>query len=591
MILATDFKRGHTTVASVRLAFPSLFPKKKRWSRGVSGEQSKSNNMRGSLDDSFLSNFLTNIKNLPQRGRQTLRMRKVPRIHPDPTGNTITSKPNDEHLQLVLNLVIECADVGYSAKPLRNHQQWSVLAKEEFYEQGKLEMSMGIPISTNCDIKHDHTWSKSQRAFLSFYGAPKFRALSRFCNKTKLYVDLMEKNYNFWGGSIMTRSSSDEVSTKSSEAVGLESTSFVTLRKTLNESNPNFRLALKKVRERVMSSESGEKEKSILSNVIQMGSNMLQRGYKAMKKMPKNERNTNWYNNQLNQIGETYAKYIQCIEPFPEFDSTNVMDTWPIKKIQALTVATRKIEDETRKIANKVEACIEEAQENKNVGYLNFKIRVFDKNMYFETRTFEGTPEKMLKDQDEGSPVIDALLGFDTYRAILDDQSWYERHVLNLFETLASYREHVKPCPNFDRLEALQEWCYEELIPVRQMKQALEKETESIVEKINELLVRASKAKVESLSFKARIVRVKGQQNIVQFNGTPNNLMSENGETIKSELMNTDMYSFLIDHSRAKKAVDDGESILFKGEFPERRQSHSDRRSNNSSSGERRETG
>jgi len=104
---------------------------------------------------------------------------------------------------------------------------------------------MGIPISRNCDIKYAHNWSKSQRAFLSFYGAPKFRALSKFCGKTKLYTDLMEKNFNFWGGTIMVNT--EESSKTCDDDVKSYANSFTALKESLNKSNPNFRLALKRV--------------------------------------------------------------------------------------------------------------------------------------------------------------------------------------------------------------------------------------------------------------------------------------------------------------------------------------------------------
>ena len=72
MILATDFKRGHKTVASIRLAFPSLFPRRRRWSR--SGGTVEHDRQRRSMDENFLSKMITNVTNM---SRKTLQMRKV----------------------------------------------------------------------------------------------------------------------------------------------------------------------------------------------------------------------------------------------------------------------------------------------------------------------------------------------------------------------------------------------------------------------------------------------------------------------------------------------------------------------------------
>ena len=173
-----------------------------------------------------------------------------------------------------------------------------------------------------------------------------------------MYIEYME--FNFWGGTLAT-SDSKESENEETKSCASKPASFVALRSSLDETSPHFRNALQKIRERKAVQDLESTKSSLISNVFSMGSKMIQN---AMKN-PKTERNADWYNNELNKLGNMYWEYIKNIQPFKEFDSLNVMDTWSIKKMQSLSVYSRKIEDGTRKIANKIEAMIESAQGDK----------------------------------------------------------------------------------------------------------------------------------------------------------------------------------------------------------------------------------
>jgi len=301
---------------------------------------------------------------------------------------------------------------------------------------------------------------------------------------------------------------------------------------------------------------------------------MLQKGYNAIKN-PKQERNTEWYNNRLHEIGMAYSNYIQSIQPFEGFDDLNVMDTWSIKKMTLLSERSRKIEDDTRRIANKIESVIEDAKQEKGVGVLSFQIRVFNKDMLFETKRFEGTPETLLGYEDEQdkntgeieSSLMNMLLGFETHRTMMDGPSWYERHLINLFDLVAIFRKNLKPFPNFKHISALQEWSFEKVSPVQNLKDKIEKQTERSRKKISDLLALASRKGIKSLDFRVQVVPSRGQQKNLHFKGPPKNLVSENyGEMIDDVLVNVDTYSFLQDHSEAKKELNKNSSILFGGD-------------------------
>ena len=88
-----------------------------------------------------------------------------------------------ERLAAVLSLVVECADLAHPARPLLQHQRWSVLVTEEFHAQGDAETELGLPLSPLCDSTPQDAvaFGKSQRGFIDFVVAPKLRTLATIC--------------------------------------------------------------------------------------------------------------------------------------------------------------------------------------------------------------------------------------------------------------------------------------------------------------------------------------------------------------------------------------------------------------------------
>ena len=76
-----------------------------------------------------------------------------------------TMGESDEDRLLTMQMLIKCADVSHPARALPVHEEWSNRITEEFYAQGDLEASMGLPISPLCDRKA-HNLAKSQIGFI-----------------------------------------------------------------------------------------------------------------------------------------------------------------------------------------------------------------------------------------------------------------------------------------------------------------------------------------------------------------------------------------------------------------------------------------
>jgi hypothetical protein len=88
----------------------------------------------------------------------------------------------------VFKIMMKASDIGHAAKTLELHEKWCRLVIEEFYEQGDLEKSLGIPVSMYCD-RETTDISKSQAGFIKNIVYPLFCSLNSI-----LLSELIESN-------------------------------------------------------------------------------------------------------------------------------------------------------------------------------------------------------------------------------------------------------------------------------------------------------------------------------------------------------------------------------------------------------------
>lgn len=53
-------------------------------------------------------------------------------------------------------LIVHACDISHPAKPFELHEKWTYQVLEEFFRQGDLEQSMGLPYSPLCDRNTTH---------------------------------------------------------------------------------------------------------------------------------------------------------------------------------------------------------------------------------------------------------------------------------------------------------------------------------------------------------------------------------------------------------------------------------------------------
>lgn len=100
----------------------------------------------------------------------------------------------------LFKLIIKAADIGHAAKNIELHEKWCNLVIQEFYEQGDLEKSLGIPVSMYCD-RETTDISKSQAGFIKNIVHPLFVSLNAVLSSYQIEekcVHQLIANQIFW---------------------------------------------------------------------------------------------------------------------------------------------------------------------------------------------------------------------------------------------------------------------------------------------------------------------------------------------------------------------------------------------------------
>mmetsp|Transcript_31613 Transcript_31613/g.73738 ORF Transcript_31613/g.73738 Transcript_31613/m.73738 type:complete len:913 (-) Transcript_31613:167-2905(-) len=100
----------------------------------------------------------------------------------------------------VLSFMLKCCDVSHSTKPFNLHLAWTLRISCEFFDQGDLEVDLGLQCSPFCD-RHATNIAESQRGFFDFIVSPLFNAMDEFLNNSQFRMEVLhelETNNAFW---------------------------------------------------------------------------------------------------------------------------------------------------------------------------------------------------------------------------------------------------------------------------------------------------------------------------------------------------------------------------------------------------------
>ncbi|KAI9203251.1 uncharacterized protein BJ171DRAFT_425473 [Polychytrium aggregatum] len=105
---------------------------------------------------------------------------------------------NKADRKIMLNMAIKCADVNNPTKPLEQSKRWTELIMEEFFRQGDIERSRGIPISMFMN-RETTDIPKCQIGFIDFIAQPLFDAWYSFMQEDiQILMDNIKGNKNYW---------------------------------------------------------------------------------------------------------------------------------------------------------------------------------------------------------------------------------------------------------------------------------------------------------------------------------------------------------------------------------------------------------
>ncbi|KAI9224409.1 hypothetical protein BC828DRAFT_373575 [Blastocladiella britannica] len=101
--------------------------------------------------------------------------------------------------QLIMEISIKCADVSNPTRPPELSKKWTELVMREFYQQGDIERSLGIPISRFMDREQPGV-GKCQLGFIEFVVAPLYETWDSYMNEEHVFPGLehLQSNRDFW---------------------------------------------------------------------------------------------------------------------------------------------------------------------------------------------------------------------------------------------------------------------------------------------------------------------------------------------------------------------------------------------------------
>ena len=99
----------------------------------------------------------------------------------------------DEERQLMMNIILHCADISNAVKPNALYVKWASRVLEEFFNQGDRERSKGLPISPMMDRESTST-ALSQINFMEFVIAPLYVQFAAIFPRTAFLLARLIQN-------------------------------------------------------------------------------------------------------------------------------------------------------------------------------------------------------------------------------------------------------------------------------------------------------------------------------------------------------------------------------------------------------------
>jgi GAF domain-containing protein len=105
---------------------------------------------------------------------------------------------NYRHRQLLMHILLKCADVSNVTKPFSVSRQWATAVTEEFYFQGDKERARGLQVAPMNDRQLGTELAKGQVGFIKFVARRIFATAQAAVTGLQWALDRMERNTEQW---------------------------------------------------------------------------------------------------------------------------------------------------------------------------------------------------------------------------------------------------------------------------------------------------------------------------------------------------------------------------------------------------------
>ena len=146
-----------------------------------------------------LSTDVRNHNDVIERAKRTfcldkneLKTTKLKQLAISEADNNESTKNRKEEIGVLINLMVHCADISNPTKTINIYRNWVQLVFEEFANQGKKEIEMGLQPSFLCESNPNIP--RSQVGFMNFFVKPTFLTLSGMFPDLTYLVKQIERN-------------------------------------------------------------------------------------------------------------------------------------------------------------------------------------------------------------------------------------------------------------------------------------------------------------------------------------------------------------------------------------------------------------
>jgi hypothetical protein len=107
------------------------------------------------------------------------------------------TRDNREHRQLLLEILMKCADISNATRPAHISNYWSQMVQEEFFMQGDKEKELGLPVSPFMDRENSNL-PKMSINFIDFFVTPLYSNLAKLLPAIKICNDRLLETRTKW---------------------------------------------------------------------------------------------------------------------------------------------------------------------------------------------------------------------------------------------------------------------------------------------------------------------------------------------------------------------------------------------------------